>query len=45
MNKALIVYGTRYGAAASTSEEIANTLGKKESKRKLLTLKKKKSKT
>jgi menaquinone-dependent protoporphyrinogen oxidase len=26
MNKALIVYGTRYGAAASTSEEIAKTL-------------------
>ena len=26
MNKALIVYGTRYGAAASTSEEIARTL-------------------
>ncbi len=24
MNKALIVYGTRYGAAASTAEEIAN---------------------
>jgi menaquinone-dependent protoporphyrinogen IX oxidase len=29
MNKALIVYGTRYGAAASTSEEIAKTLSKK----------------
>ena len=26
MNKALIVYGTRYGAAASTSEEIAGIL-------------------
>ena len=26
MSKTLIVYGTRYGAAASTSEEIANTL-------------------
>jgi menaquinone-dependent protoporphyrinogen oxidase len=26
MNRALIVYGTRYGAAASTSEEIAKTL-------------------
>jgi len=26
MSKALIVYGTRYGAAASTSEEIANVL-------------------
>ncbi len=26
MNKALIVYGTRYGAAASTSEEIAKVL-------------------
>ncbi len=26
MSKALIVYGTRYGAAASTSEEIAKTL-------------------
>ena len=26
MNKALIVYGTRYGAAASTSEEIAKIL-------------------
>ena len=26
MKKALIVYGTRYGAAASTSEEIAKTL-------------------
>ena len=26
MTKALIVYGTRYGAAASTSEEIARTL-------------------
>ena len=26
MNKALIVYGTRYGAATSTSEEIAQTL-------------------
>ena len=26
MNKALIVYGTRYGAPASTSEEIAKTL-------------------
>jgi menaquinone-dependent protoporphyrinogen oxidase len=29
MSKALIVYGTRYGAAASTSEEIANTLRQK----------------
>src|SRR5665647_1755094 len=28
MNKALIVYGTRYGATASTSEEIASTLRK-----------------
>jgi menaquinone-dependent protoporphyrinogen oxidase len=28
MSKALILYGTRYGAAASTSEEIAKTLGK-----------------
>ncbi len=28
MTKALIVYGTRYGAAASTSEEIANMLRK-----------------
>ncbi|MGA3060721.1 MAG: flavodoxin domain-containing protein [Candidatus Bathyarchaeia archaeon] len=28
MNKALIVYGTRYGAATSTSEEIAKTLNK-----------------
>ena len=28
MNKALIVYGTRYGASASTSEEIAKTLSK-----------------
>jgi menaquinone-dependent protoporphyrinogen IX oxidase len=28
MNKALIVYGTRYGAAAKTSEEIAETLRK-----------------
>ena len=28
MKKALIVYGTRYGAAASTSEEIAETLRK-----------------
>jgi menaquinone-dependent protoporphyrinogen oxidase len=26
MNKALIVYGTRYGATASTSEDIAETL-------------------
>ena len=26
MTKALIVYGTRYGAAASTSEEIAKVL-------------------
>ena len=26
MSKALIVYGTRYGAAASTSEEIAKAL-------------------
>ena len=26
MNRALIVYGTRYGATASTSEEIANVL-------------------
>jgi len=26
MTKALIVYGTRYGATASTSEEIANIL-------------------
>ena len=26
MDKALIVYGTRYGAAASTAEEIAKTL-------------------
>jgi len=26
MNKALIVYGTRYGAAAGTSQEIAKTL-------------------
>ena len=30
MTKALIVYGTRYGAAASTSEEIAKTLRQKE---------------
>jgi menaquinone-dependent protoporphyrinogen IX oxidase len=29
MSKALIVYGTRYGAATSTSEEIANTLRQK----------------
>ena len=29
MTKALIVYGTRYGAAANTSEEIANTLRQK----------------
>ena len=29
MSKALIVYGTRYGAAASTSEEIANILRQK----------------
>ncbi len=29
MTKALIVYGTRYGAAASTSEEIANALRRK----------------
>ena len=29
MSKALIVYGTRFGAAASTSEEIAKTLRKK----------------
>ena len=29
MTKTLIVYGTRYGAAASTSEEIANTLRQK----------------
>ena len=29
MTKSLIVYGTRYGAAASTSEEIANTLRQK----------------
>jgi menaquinone-dependent protoporphyrinogen IX oxidase len=28
MNKSLIVYGTRYGATASTSEEIAATLTK-----------------
>jgi len=28
MSKALIVYGTRYGATASTSEEIAQTLRK-----------------
>jgi flavodoxin len=27
MSKALIVYGTRYGAAASISEEIAKILG------------------
>jgi menaquinone-dependent protoporphyrinogen IX oxidase len=26
MSKALVVYGTRYGAAASTSEEIAKIL-------------------
>jgi menaquinone-dependent protoporphyrinogen IX oxidase len=26
MNKALIIYGTRYGAAASTAQEIANVL-------------------
>ena len=26
MNKALIIYGTRYGAAASTSEEIAKIM-------------------
>ena len=26
MTKALIVYGTRYGATAGTSEEIANVL-------------------
>jgi menaquinone-dependent protoporphyrinogen oxidase len=29
MTKALIVYGTRYGAAASTSQEIADTLRQK----------------
>ncbi len=29
MTKALIVYGTRFGAAANTSEEIANTLRQK----------------
>ncbi|MGD0645868.1 MAG: flavodoxin domain-containing protein [Candidatus Bathyarchaeia archaeon] len=29
MTKALIVYGTRYGAAANTSEEIAKTLRQK----------------
>ena len=29
MTKGLIVYGTRYGAAASTSEEIANALRRK----------------
>lgn len=29
MTKSLIVYGTRYGAAASTSEEIASTLRQK----------------
>ena len=28
MTKALIVYGTRYGATASTSEDIAETLSK-----------------
>ena len=28
MTKALIVYGTRYGATASTSEEIAEMLRK-----------------
>lgn len=28
MSKALVVYGTRYGAAASTSAEIAKVLGK-----------------
>ena len=29
MSKALIVYGTQYGATASTSEEIANILRQK----------------
>lgn len=44
MNKALIVYGTRYGAAASTSQEIANILRQKGIETDVVNAKKEKSK-
>jgi len=44
MTKALIVYGTRYGAAASTSEDIAETLRKEGFDVKVVNLKKDKVK-
>jgi menaquinone-dependent protoporphyrinogen oxidase len=44
MIKALIVYGTRYGAAASTSEDIAETLSKEGLNVKVVNLKKEKVK-
>jgi len=40
MNKALIVYDTRYGATASTSEAIAETLSKEGFEVKVVNLKK-----
>jgi menaquinone-dependent protoporphyrinogen oxidase len=44
MTKALIVYGTRYGATASTSEDIAETLSKEGLDVKVVNLKKDKVK-
>ncbi|MBN1244599.1 flavodoxin domain-containing protein [Candidatus Bathyarchaeota archaeon] len=44
MSKALIVYGTRYGATASTSEDIAETLSKEGLDVKVVNLKKDKVK-
>jgi len=44
MTKALIVYGTRYGAAASTSEDIAEVLSKEGLDVKVVNLKKEKVK-
>ena len=44
MNKALVVYGTRYGATASTSEAIAETLSKEGFEVKVVNLKKDKVK-
>ena len=44
MSKTLIVYGTRYGVAASTSEDIAETLSKEGVDVKVVNLKKDKVK-
>ncbi len=45
MIKALIVYGTRYGAAASTAEEIAKTLRQEEIEVRVIDAKQEKVKT